>query len=169
LAEGGTQASSMSTDRNRSKQPSSRHCFVCGVENPVGLHLAFYNTDAEEVVAEVTIPDAYQGYPGVVHGGIVACLLDEAAGRSAMGGDIWRLMVTARLSIHYRKPVPTGQPLRLVGRVESRRGRLADAHSEIHLPDGTVGAEAEALLVDVPAPPGEARDTDSLGWKVYPD
>jgi acyl-coenzyme A thioesterase PaaI-like protein len=159
----------MSADQSRSKQPNSRHCFVCGIENPVGLHLAFYNTDANEVVAEVTIPDAYQGYPGVVHGGILASMLDEAAGRAAMGGDIWRLMVTARLSIRYRKPVPIGQPLRLVGRLERRHGRLANAHSEIQLPDGTVGAEAEVLLADVPTPPGEAPDMDSLGWKVYPD
>jgi acyl-coenzyme A thioesterase PaaI-like protein len=169
LDEDETQTSAMSTDRNRAKQPNSRHCFVCGVENPVGLHLAFYNTDANQVVAEVTIPDAYQGYPGVVHGGIVASMLDEAAARAAMGEDIWRLMVTARLSIRYRKPVPIGQPLRLVGRLERRRGRLANAHSEIQLPDGTVGAEAEALLADVPTPPGEMPDMDSLGWKVYPD
>lgn len=169
MDEGGTQTSSMSADQSRSKQPNSRHCFVCGIENPVGLHLAFYSTDANEVVAEVTIPDGYQGYPGVVHGGILASMLDEAAGRAVMGGDIWRLMVTARLSVRYRKPVPIGQPLRLVGRLERRHGRLAKAHSEIQLPDGTVGAEAEALLADVPTPPGEAPDMDSLGWKVYPD
>ncbi len=157
------------TRASRSKQPSSLHCFVCGVENPAGLHLTFYDQPDGTVVSEITVSDRYQGYPGVVHGGITASMLDEVAGRSAMQGDTTRLMVTAKLEVRYRKPIPIGQPLRLVGRLKERRGRLTAVHGEVQLPDGSVGAEAEALLSDTPDVFAGAEDFQRIGWRVYPD
>lgn len=152
------------------KQPSSRYCFVCGVENPLGLHLNFYNSAPGEVTAEVTLPDPYQGYPGIVHGGIIAAMLDEAAGRAHMGeGDAPRFMFTARLQINYRKNVPTGQPLRLVGRAGEAKRRTAAATSLILGPDGTLLAEAEALMVNVPEDLMAGVNLEEIGWKVYPD
>ena len=56
------------------KQPGSKHCFVCGRENPVGLKMDFYLTAPGEVQANLTVPAQYEGYPGVVHGGIVAAI-----------------------------------------------------------------------------------------------
>jgi len=157
------------TQQRRTKQPSSLHCFVCGVENPAGLHLAFYDMADGSVVSEITVPDRYQGYPGVVHGGIVASMLDEVSSRAAMQGDMTRLMMTAKLEVRYRKPIPTGQPLRLVGRLGKRRGRLTIVYGEVRLPDGSLGAEAEALLSDVPGNYRGAADVDQAGWRVYPD
>lgn len=153
----------------RIKQPNSRHCFVCGLENPVGLHLAFYNTGQDEVATDVVLPAHFEGYPGIAHGGIVASILDEVLGRSAMGGDETHFMMTAKLQVKYRVPIPTGQPLRLVGRMLQRRGKVAESRAELWLPDGTLGAEADAMLVDVPDRPGEPVEWESLGWKVYPD
>jgi uncharacterized protein (TIGR00369 family) len=152
-----------------SRQPNSRHCFVCGLENPFGLHIRFSNSAPGEVTAEYTVSEEYQGYPGVVHGGIVAAMLDEAAGRSHMGGDPPRFMFTARLDIRYRKNVPVGQPLRLVGRAGKTGGRSAAAASAIYNQAGELLAEAEAVLVDVPANTITNANLDSLGWKVYPD
>jgi uncharacterized protein (TIGR00369 family) len=154
---------------SRTKQPNSLKCFVCGVENPAGLQLAFYEQEDGAVISEVTLPDRYQGYPGVVHGGIVASMLDEVAGRAAMQGDTARFMMTAKMEIRYRRPVPIGQPLRLVGRLEKRRGRLTTVRGEIRLPDGSLGAEAEALLLDIPDIFDGAADFERLGWRVYPD
>jgi acyl-coenzyme A thioesterase PaaI-like protein len=153
----------------RAKQPNSRNCFVCGLENPVGLRLAFYDVAPDEVVSEIALPAHYQGYPGVVHGGIVASMLDEIVGRAAMGGEETRFMMTARLKIRYRKPVPVEQPLRLIGKLVQRHGKVTEARGEVWLPDGSLGAEAEAVLVDIPDLPGESVDWESLGWKVYPD
>ena len=151
------------------KQPNSLKCFVCGVENPVGLHLAFYAQPDGEVTCDVTLPERYQGYPGVVHGGIVASMLDEIAGRAAMQGDVTRFMMTAKLEVRYRKPVPIGQPLRLIGRLSRRRGRLTDVQGEIRLSDGSVAAEAQALLSDIPDTFRGVSDPERLGWRVYPD
>lgn len=147
-------------------QPNSYHCFVCGVRNPFGLHLQFFDSAPGEVTAETVLPEAYQGYPGVAHGGIVAALLDEAAGRSHMG-EPPRFMYTARLQIAYRKNVPIGQPIRLVGRVGVGKRRTATATSAIYSMEGELLAEAEAVLVDIPDKTMESFEEDSLGWRVY--
>jgi uncharacterized protein (TIGR00369 family) len=156
-------------DDSSVKQPNSKHCFVCGVENEQGLGLKFFEVGDGRVAAEPCIPDSYQGYPGIVHGGIVASMLDEIAGRAAMIGDHNHFRLTAKLSIRYRRPVPVGESVRLEGWVVEDRGRLATAHSEIRLIDGTVAAEAEAVLADLPDAPDAEEVLAELGWKVYPD
>jgi uncharacterized protein (TIGR00369 family) len=154
----------------KSLQPSSRHCFVCGVENPLGLQLRFYDSEPGEVVAEYTLSENYQGYPGVAHGGVVAAMLDEAAGRSLMGDMVTpRFMFTARLNVRYRKNVPVGQPLRLVGKAGESRGRTATATSTIYDQAGNILAEAEALLINVPDQVVENVDLSQLGWQIYPE
>jgi len=151
------------------KQPGSLHCFVCGIENPYGLHLKFYTSEPGEVVAEITVPENFQGYPGMVHGGVIAAMLDEVAGRTHMRGDPVRFMVTAQLNIRYRKPVPIGQPLRLLGHAGEIRGRIAKASGEIYGPDGALLVEAQLILADMPQDMLPGVDYDTLGWKVYPD
>jgi acyl-coenzyme A thioesterase PaaI-like protein len=151
------------------KQPNSLNCFVCGIENPCGLHLKFYTTGTGDVTADYTVPKRYQGYPGVVHGGIVAAMLDEIAGRAHMGGDPPRFMYTARLEMRYRRNVPVGQPLRLVGQAGKSKGRTATATAKIYNQEGVLLAEADALLVDIPTEVVGDVDLENLGWKVYPD
>lgn len=150
------------------KQPNSRQCFVCGIENPIGLHLKFYESNRGEVTADYTAPEHFQGYPGVLHGGIVASILDETAGRALMGDSPPRFMFTAKLEVRYRKNVPIGQALKIVGRAGKDKGRIAEATSAIYSQDGTLLAEANALLVNMPASP-EPDILEKLGWKVYPD
>jgi acyl-coenzyme A thioesterase PaaI-like protein len=151
------------------KQPNSKNCFVCGRENPYGLKLEFYETTPGEVIVEYSVPEQFQGYPGVVHGGIVAAMLDEVTGRVHMGGNPPRFMFTARLDVHYRRNVPIEQPLRIVGHAGKSKERTAIATGQIFGPDGELLAEAEALLVNVPEGITNQVDLDALGWKVYPD
>ncbi len=153
----------------KSPQPNSLKCFVCGLENPYGLHLRFFESEPGEVIAEVTVPEHYQGYPGIVHGGVIAAMLDEVAGRSQMGTpDAPRFMFTGRLDIHYRKNVPVCSPIRLVGRAGERKGRIAKASSAIYDPTGMLLAEAEVMLVDIPESDIQKDDLEALGWKIYP-
>ncbi len=151
------------------KQPNSKHCFVCGRENLYGLKLNFYETQPGEVVVEYTVPEHYQGYPGVVHGGVVAAMLDEVTARVHMGGDPPRFMFTARLEIRYHKNVPIGIPLKIVGYAGKSKERTALASGKIFGPEGDLLAEAEALLVNVPEEISGQVDLEALGWKVYPD
>ena len=59
------------------KQPNSRMCFLCGLENPIGLKLAFYTDDEGRCIAHFRPREEHQGYPGHLHGGIISSLLDE--------------------------------------------------------------------------------------------
>ena len=151
------------------KQPNSDHCFVCGLNNAFGLKLAFYELSDTEVIAPYTPPADYEGYPGVLHGGIIAALLDEAGSRAGMIGAHNHFMVTARLDVKYRRPTPTGQPLTVYGRLVKRSGRRATAEAELRLGDGTVSATAELMLADMPDNSLAEADLEALGWKVYPD
>ncbi len=150
------------------RQPNSAHCFVCGLHNPVGLKLVFYDNGLDEVRCEYTIPPEYNGYPGVAHGGIVAAILDEVVGRISMIGDPTHFMMTAKMEVKYRLPVPVNTPLVIVGRRVKQRGRIAQAVGEVRLPDGTVAVEADLTLVDLPDEFKVDSNLDELGWKVYP-
>ena len=151
------------------KQANSSHCFVCGVQNSHGLQMSFYETEPGEVFTTLTVPEHFQGYPGIVHGGVVASILDEATGRSFIQGDPPKFYVTARLNIRYRKPVPIGQKLVIRGHAGKDMGRIATATGEICDQNGTVLAEAEAVLSEIPPELEKGYDPAELGWKVYPD
>lgn len=153
----------------RIKQPNSRSCFACGLENPYGLGLKFYENDVGEVYTEVTLADRYQGYPGIAHGGVLAAVLDEVLVRAAMVGDHNRFMVTARMNLRFLKPVPIALPLRAVGRVVRRRMGFVSAKAEVFLPDGTVAIQAEATMADHPMGEVDPGTLEALGWQVYPD
>ncbi len=131
--------------------------------------MSFYNTGPGEVTAEYTVPDIYQGYPGVVHGGITAAMMDETAGRAVMSNGEFQFFMTLKLEIKYRQPVPTETPLKIIGRLKSARGRRATCHGEIRLPDGRLAAEAEMLLVQIPESMMDGVDPETLGWRVYDD
>jgi acyl-coenzyme A thioesterase PaaI-like protein len=157
---------------NPSKQPNSRMCFVCGLQNPVGLHLHVYETGPGIVESAYTAPAHFQGYPGVLHGGIVGAIIDEIAGRALMGTDpnASRFMFTAKLEVKYRQSVPIGQPLRIVGRAGRSRGKSAEAWAGIyHAETDQLLAEGNALLVNVPENAFDPSRLDELEWRVYPD
>lgn len=151
------------------QQANSRGCFICGLENPVGLHLIFYEDHPGAVFADVFLEPKYEGFPGIAHGGVVAAMLDEACGRALMGSDPRnpRFMYTARLEIRYRQHVPLNQHLRLEGNALKERGRMATAAARLLTQGGKVLAEAEALLVDVPEQDYQGVDLENFGWKVY--
>jgi acyl-coenzyme A thioesterase PaaI-like protein len=149
-------------------QPSSRSCFVCGRENPAGLRARFTaDHAASEVRAELAIPEEFNGYPGVAHGGIVSALLDEAAVRTALiGGEFEDLMVTAKIEIVFRCPTPTGTPITVVGRLLRRSGARAQAEAEVRLADGTVTSRATVLLARSPPEVARAWAAERPYWRV---
>jgi len=149
------------------KQPNSQMCFACGMENPVGLKLFFYEMDDGRVVAQFTPRDEYQGYPGVLHGGIVSTVLDEVLGRVCIAQERW--MVTAKMEVRYRRPIPVGEPLTAVAEVVESRGRRMVARGELHLPDGSVGAEATAVFIDLPQAEVAGMEDALRFWAVVPD
>ena len=154
------------------KQRSSRTCFLCGRQNPVGLKIVWYNdSEAKQVQATVTVPDHFNSYPGIVHGGIVAALLDETSGRSLLVDEDMdsNLFVTLKLEVKYRRPVPTGQPLTLRGWTIQRTPTRARVAAELLLADGSRAAEAEAVVVRPRQEFFDNWEPEKKFWKVYND
>jgi len=147
------------------KQNNSRHCFVCGLENDFGLKAAFYETEKGELVCLVRAGELHQSYPGRMHGGIIAALLDETIGRAiAIGRDDQVWGVTVELSLKYRKPVPLDVELRAIGRVTKDAGRIFEGSGEILLPDGTVAVEASGRYFKVPIDRITEADFEAEDW-----
>lgn len=153
------------------QQPSSRTCFLCGRQNDIGLKMTWYNdTEAQQIWSIVTVPEHFNGYPNVVHGGIVAAILDETSGRALlMSGDPDDLMVTLKLEVRYRRPTPTDTPLKAVGWILKRTKNRARVAGEIRLPDGTVTAECTAIIVRPPAEIVDSWEAEKASWRVYDD
>jgi uncharacterized protein (TIGR00369 family) len=128
------------------KQYSSNMCFVCGVKNPAGLHAHFYQVDDVTCVGRFLPADHHQGYPGRVHGGVVASMMDETLGR-AVWGDAKTWGVTAELTIRYKAPAPLGEMLTAVGRVTNEHRRLFKAEGELLSADGTVVVVARGTYI----------------------
>jgi acyl-coenzyme A thioesterase PaaI-like protein len=121
------------------------HCFACGTTNVHGLGLVLH-VEPESSWAEVTLRRDFQGWDGIAHGGIIATLLDEAMAWSLAGGDDWG--VTARMAVQFRRPVPIGVPLRVEGRIATRRRRLIETTAQLlAVADGAVLATATGTYV----------------------
>ena len=118
-------------------------CFACGRDNEIGLKLKFHQ-DREDIRAEFTPGEQYQGWPGVVHGGIICTMLDEALGYAAGFQGLYA--VTARMDVQYKKPAVVGKKLLLSARVSSVSGRDVMSKGQIRDEDGTLVAEAQAKL-----------------------
>lgn len=127
------------------RQHNSRNCFLCGVDNPIGLKLAFYELDDGRVAARFTPGEEHQGYPGVMHGGIACALLDETIGRTLEKLDIWAM--TVDLNTRFLKPVPLNEPITVIGEMVRLRSRTMEGKGEIRLEDGTVAVVAEARYI----------------------
>ncbi len=149
------------------KQPNSQMCFVCGMENPIGLKLFFYEDSDGRVTATFTPRNEHQGYPGVLHGGITAALLDEVLGRVVIGRGVW--LMTARMDLRYKRAIPLGQPLTIVGQVVRETRRLLEAQGELRLADGSVAATATATYLPIPQEKLEGMEEAVGYWKVFPD
>ena len=147
--------------------PGSRGCYVCGQENPVSLRMTFFLQDSGEVTSEIVVSEDYAGYPGIVHGGNVAAMLDEAAGRAATADNPNRFAVTSRLAVRYRQPVPTNQLLKVTGRFIKKRGKVSQVYSEIRNEAGELLAEADGVFVDIAEDFTQGENPERLGWKVY--
>ncbi len=149
------------------KQPNSRMCFVCGVDNPIGLHLSFYTDDEGRCIARFRPGPEHQGYPGQLHGGIISTLLDETMGRVLTHRNVWAM--TGRLEVRFARGVPLDQELTVIGELTRSRTRAYEASGEIRLPDGTVLVEASGLYVRIPDEVVEEAKSALDFWQVVPD
>ena len=120
------------------------HCFGCGPLNSDGLRLVF-QPGPEGSSVEFEVPDRFQSWAGMAHGGIVALLLDEAVGWAAWHAG--HPGVTGRLQVSYRRPLKLGEPIRVVGKVDRMRRTLVYVSAYIeNREDQSRVADATAVL-----------------------
>lgn len=151
------------------KQPNSKMCFVCGTDNSFGLKSRFYELEDGQLMAIFQPAEQHQGYPGRLHGGIAATILDETIGRAIMlshSANIWG--VTVDFSMKLRKPVPIEGEIRVLARIIKEGNRSFQGEGEILLPDGQVAVEGRGkyLKMDIE----KIADFDHQGdaWLVIP-
>lgn len=123
----------------------ANRCFVCGPDNPIGLHLTFRLEDGA-CLSEFTPGENHQGYPGVIHGGMLYSALDDVMAN-------WLYLrgaraYTARCEIRYRQPAREGEKLLLEGRQTGRKRKLVEMEGTARrASDGQVVATTTATFV----------------------
>ncbi len=130
------------------KLKSENKCFVCGWDNPGGLRLSFdIDKKNQSLRTRFVPPEIYQGWDGIVHGGILSTLLDEAVAKLAyeLGYDA----VTAKLMVTFRKPAKVNQPLEVFGKLDRITTRIIEGSSRIEDGEGNIIAEGKARLIRV--------------------
>lgn len=119
-------------------------CFVCGPQNPLGLRLIFHFR-GEEVCTEFVPGPHHVGYDGVVHGGILAAVLDDAmANLFFLRGEE---ALTTKMEVRFRREGRPGEPLLITAREAGRRGQFAMARASAVNSRGEVIAEAEGTFL----------------------
>lgn len=128
--------------------PFAEQCVICGPANPIGLRLEFFEQD-ERVVSEFVVEPRFQGFDGILQGGVLQAVLDDAMVRA-----VWRahgLNVTVRMEIELTRAIRVGQRVRIEAAAGERRGRLVSATARALLDDGAVAAESRGRFLLVTA------------------
>jgi len=139
------------------------------MKNPFGLKAFFYETDKKELIAVFKTCEEHQSYPGRLHGGIAAAILDETIGRAILmyhEKEIWG--VTVELKIRFKKPMPLDQELKVVGRITNESNRLFEGTGELILENGEIAATCQGKYVKLPLDDIADFDRDENEWRVVP-
>jgi len=126
--------------------PEHGSCFVCGKSNPRSIGIAWQLMAGNQIFASFAFGDFQQGPPGFVHGGASAAVMDEAMGLAVFYSGC--RVVTANLSIDYRKPIPLGQPMTIQAVMSGKTERRILALGEILFPDGSVAVSAKGIYAE---------------------
>ena len=135
---------------------ADHHCFACGRDNPIGMHLRIELGEGT-ARTEWTAGEDYVGWSDKLHGGIIATLLDEVMAWAPSSYDSWA--VTAEMSVRFRSPAMPGERLEATGRVAERRRRIYEVRGEVRGADGRVVAEGRGrYLGATPSEKAELRE-----------
>ena len=144
-----TQAVAIGKSDGRLHARSQSACFVCGQENPRGLQLQFEKGDSRESFATWSPGPIWEGFRGIVHGGLVSTVLDEAMSKAVASTGAEAL--TAELRVRFHRHVASGGVYTLRGRVVKRNRRLIQAEATLIAADGKEHAHAWARFLTLPA------------------
>jgi len=142
--------------------PNSKPCFICGEDNAAGVQTRFYIENGI-VKAPFTGKPHHCGFDNVVHGGIVAAILDECMGW-AVAREVHRMCFTGELTIRYLKPVPANRPMTACSEVCKATRRMGTARGWLVDQEGTEYARAEGRFIPLSAE-GTLEVDDNLVYR----
>jgi len=146
-----TKSAALSSTADTEPQPlphaAQNRCFGCGQANPIGLRLQFLLAKDGSVQSEANLAEVFEGPTGYLHGGIIATILDETMSKSVRAHNITAM--TRHMEVNYLRPVPSGEPLRLEGRVLRNEGRKHWTEARIFNATGDVLAHSKGLFIEV--------------------
>jgi uncharacterized protein (TIGR00369 family) len=122
-------------------------CFCCGKKNEDGLQLNFELVEERKIKTQYTFPKKFQGFKDIVHGGIIATVLDEVMVNLAYRLGI--VAVTASIEVRLKRPAKVGQTITFYGQVGDSEKRLVEASGQAYDAQGALIAEATAKLMKV--------------------
>jgi uncharacterized protein (TIGR00369 family) len=125
--------------------PNSKPCFICGEDNPAGVQTRFY-VENGIVKAPFMGRSHHCGFENVVHGGVVAAILDECMGWS-VARVIHRMCLTGELTVRYLKPVLANRPMTACSEVVKASRRMGIARGWLIDEEGTQYARAQGRFV----------------------
>jgi uncharacterized protein (TIGR00369 family) len=120
-------------------------CFACGKLNPDGLQLKFAKFD-DHVEAYFDCTEKYQGWNGIIHGGIVSTLIDEVMYHAILDKPD---ALTAEMTVRFMKPLRVGTKARLLGFVDGINGRIINTRGEVYDENGVLIAKGTARYMIV--------------------
>ena len=126
---------------------AQNRCFGCGQANSAGLRLEFLLAADGSVVCLPIVPDMFEGPPGLLHGGIIATLMDEAMSKAVRAHGVTAM--TRQMEIDYLRPVPSGAQIRIEGRIVRSEGRQHWTEAKILNAKTATLASAKGLFVEV--------------------
>ncbi len=129
---------------NEVKPLEANTCFGCGEDNPIGLKLNF-DWDGTTARTRLVPRKEYEGWPGIIHGGIVYTLLDEAM--AWVSRRLQMQSLTARADVKYCRPLRVGEEVNLTGTSVKITRKSIEAKAAITLDDGTVVAEGTCTML----------------------
>jgi acyl-coenzyme A thioesterase PaaI-like protein len=139
-------------------EPLNPACFVCGEENPNGLHLAF-QSDGRSASAKWATTAGWESYKGIIHGGIISAVLDEAMSKAIISGG--NEAFTADLRIRFRKKVCVEDVVLVKGWVVRDEKRKILAEASLTSEDGEERAHAWGVFLSAPHSWAERQESQS--------
>jgi uncharacterized protein (TIGR00369 family) len=128
--------------------PHTHSCFVCGERNPLGLKLRFH-TDGRVVTTRFTPRAEHIGFKGVVHGGLIATVLDEIM-VWACAVQTKRFAFCAELNVRFVNPLSPGEEVLVTSElVENRRNRIFETRSSVQTAAGRLLAEGTGKYIPI--------------------
>jgi uncharacterized protein (TIGR00369 family) len=120
-------------------------CFCCGKDNERGLHLEFSYPGKGEAETSLRVPEYFQGWRKVTHGGFLSTILDEVMAHACIGLAL--TAVTAEITVRFKKPLKTGSRIKAVGKAVEIKGHVINTRGWIYDDEGNAVALADARFV----------------------